>query len=296
MLGQGAARPGKVWAMLRAKNLSRMRWLRHGFTTRAAGDMRQPAAQRRLCRALRPAGQPSRWQWSGLEQVHGCLVWGDAAADGAIAVTVGERVGDGQYTRQPGRLLAIRTADCVPILLADPSSRVVAAVHAGWRGTVRHVVETAVGEMRKEMGIQPEHLYAAIGPSIRSCCYQVGGEVVEAFRSQFAYAEELFQPAEPDPVRSRYPMLFMTGAPPGHPYDPRWNAERPVGLDLALANRRQLVSAGVAEAQIEVLPYCTYCHLRQFYSFRREGEAAGRMAAVIGILPTARARQKVRRK
>lgn len=271
--------------MLRAKNLSRMRWLRHGFTTRAAGDMRQRAAQRRLCHALRAAGQRSGWQWSGLEQVHGCLVWGNAAPDGVAWSRAGEPAGDGRFTDQPGRLLAIRTADCVPILLADPDGRVVAAVHAGWRGTVQHVAATAVGEMRRALGVRPEHLYAAIGPSIRGCCYQVGREVVEAFRSQFAYADELFQPAEPDPVRSRYPMLFMTGAPPGHPYDPRWNSERAVCLDLALANQRQLVSAGVPEAQIEVLPYCTYCHSRQFYSYRREGEAAGRMAAVIGILP-----------
>lgn len=272
--------------MLRAKNLSRQRWLRHGFTTRRAGDMRQPSPQRRLRQILAGTGHaPAHWRWSQLEQVHGCLVWGDAAAISGGRLRSGEAAGDGMFTRRLGRLLAIRTADCVPILLADPHRRVVAAVHAGWRGTVRRVVEKAIGAMRQEVGVRPEDLVAAIGPSIRVCCYQVGNTVVEAFRSQFAYADDLFQSAEPDPVRSRYPMLFMTGAPPGHPYDPRWNPDRQVRLDLALANQRQMAAAGVPEGQIEVLPYCTYCQPQRFYSFRRQGEAAGRMANVIGIVP-----------
>ncbi len=271
-----------------------MRWLRHGFTTRAAGDMRQVGNQRRFCRALGGPGGRRGWQWSALEQVHGCLVWRDPDA----LAGPGERVGDGLVTSQAGRLLVIRTADCVPILLADPEHRAVAAVHAGWRGTVLRVVEKAVGEMRAQFGSRPGRLYAAIGPSIRGCCYQVGSEVVEAFRSQFAYAEELFQPAESDPVHDRYPMLFMTGAPPGHPHDPRWNPERAMRLDLALANFRQLRQAGLRKENITVLPYCTYCFPRRFYSYRREGEAAGRMAAVIGILaaPATSARQRAGRR
>ncbi|MGH9536071.1 MAG: peptidoglycan editing factor PgeF [Terriglobales bacterium] len=264
--------------MLRAKTLRSLRWLEHGFTTRAAGDLRQPVRQRRLRQALRSASA-ARWRWAELEQVHGAVIWRiPADADGQ-----GRCVGDGLVTAAPGWLLTIRTADCVPVLIADPEHQVVAAVHAGWRGTVRRVVEKAVGEMRRQFGVRPQALRAAIGPSIRACCYQVGNDVVEAFRAQFAYAEELWHPAEPDPVASRYPMLFMTGAPPGHPYDPRWNADRPVRLDLAAASRHQLLAAGVPAGQIEVLPHCTACHPRQFYSFRREGEAAGRMAAFIGI-------------
>ena len=267
--------------MLRASNLSTLPWLDHGFTTRAAGDMRCAAAQRHLRQTIATA-HGGRWQWSFLEQVHGSLIWRVPRPAGAPRACVG----DGLVTAAPGRLLAIRTADCVPVLLADPEHRVVAAIHAGWRGTVQRVVEKAVGELRRQFGVQPAALRAAIGPRIGACCYRVGADVVEAFRAQFAYAEELFQPAEPDPVRSRYPMLFMTGAPPGHPYDPRWNPDRPVTLDLAAANRRQLLAAGVPTSQIQVLPYCTYCRSRMFYSFRRQGATAGRMAAWIGVRKT----------
>lgn len=267
--------------MLRAPILRSLSWLDHGFTTRAAGDMRRAAPQRRLLHGI-AAADGSRWQWSFLEQVHGSVIWRIPQPPGAPRICVG----DGLMTATPGRLLAVRTADCVPVLLADPQHRVVAAVHAGWRGTVQRVVEKAVGELRRQFGVPPTALRAAIGPRIGACCYRVGGEVVEAFRAQFDYAEELFQPAEPDPVQSRYPMLFMTGAPPGHPYDPRWNPDRPVTLDLAAANRRQLLAAGVPAGQIQVLPYCTYCRPRMFYSFRREGAAAGRMAAWIGIRKT----------
>ncbi len=94
--------------------------------------------------------------------------------------------GDGLMTAEPGILLTIRIADCLPVLLVDPQRRVVAAVHAGWRGALARVIEKAVGDMRRAFGSDPQKLIAALGPSIRACCYEVGEEVVEAFHGSFA--------------------------------------------------------------------------------------------------------------
>ncbi len=98
------------------------------------------------------------------------------------------RRADGLITNEPGLLLAIMVADCVPVLVADRKRRVVAAFHAGWRGTVKRIVETGIGRMRLEFGSRPEDLVAAIGPGIGPCCYAVGEEVISEFDSQFAYS------------------------------------------------------------------------------------------------------------
>ena len=147
---------------------------------------------------------------------------------------------DGQLTDVPGLLLAVMTADCIPVLVADRKRRVVAAFHAGWRGTVKRIVEAGVGRMRLKFGSRPADLIAAIGPGIGACCYAVGEEVLSEFESQFAYASELFcQVDDADAVRRKYPMLFLTQRAPGHsPIGPSLH------LDLAEANRRQLLAAG----------------------------------------------------
>jgi YfiH family protein len=93
--------------------------------------------------------------------------------------------GDGLMTGEPGVLLGIQTADCIPVLLADRKNRAVAAFHAGWRGTLARIVENGVGRMRLEFGSKPEHLIASIGPGIGQCCYAVGEEVQQQFESQF---------------------------------------------------------------------------------------------------------------
>ncbi len=106
-------------------------------------------------------------------------------------------------TDEPGLLLAIQTADCIPVLVADRRRRAVAAFHAGWRGTVKRIVETGVGRMRLAFGSRPEDLVAAIGPGIGACCYAVGEEVLSEFESQFSYARELFREVfDADPVRN----------------------------------------------------------------------------------------------
>ncbi|HEY7837252.1 MAG TPA: peptidoglycan editing factor PgeF [Terriglobales bacterium] len=260
--------------LLRSPLLEAVPGLVHGFSTRDSGlrgrdfDLRRSAtAQRRFACAVYGAAAPLLQ----LRQIHSSLVWRDpkpgTAGDAAISPTT-------------GHLLAVRTADCLPILLVDLEHRAIAAIHAGWRGTLARIAEKTVGEMRAAWGTDPAQVRAALGPSIRACCYEVGEEIVQAFQARFDYAEALFQAAEDDPLRTRYPMLFLTGAPPGHPYDPRWNPAQPRRLDLAEANRRQLLAAGLAPAAIDVLPHCTACHPELFFSHRRG--ATGRMLSAIG--------------
>src|ERR1700730_5603957 len=99
---------------------------------------------------------------------------------------------DASISKTPNLLLGIQTADCVPILLLDPKKRAVAAVHAGWRGTIQRIVEKTIGRMKMEVTPQQRHVSSPIGPAIGECCYEVGTEVAAAFHSQFANAPEWF--------------------------------------------------------------------------------------------------------
>ena len=165
---------------------------------------------------------------------------------------------DGLMTAERGVLLAIQTADCIPVLVADRGGRAVAAFHAGWRGTVAGIVEAGVAQMVAEFGCEPGDLTAAIGPGIGACCYQVGDEVWQRFADRFEYAAELFTPV------------------PGAAGDQR-------KLDLTEANRRQLVAAGVPAEAIALVGGCTSCHPEIYFSHRAEKGHAGRMMSVIGL-------------
>lgn len=189
--------------------------------------------------------------------------------------------GDGVITDQPGILLAVQTADCIPVLVADRKRKVIGAFHAGWRGTVKRIVETGVGRMRIQFGSRPEDLIAAIGPGNGACSYAVGEDVLSEFESQFTYARELFcEVFDSDPVRTRYPMLFLTQRAPGHsPIGPSLH------VDLIQANRRQLLDAGLKPASIQVIGGCTQCEPELFFSHRGSRGHAGRMLSVIGIRP-----------
>jgi YfiH family protein len=190
--------------------------------------------------------------------------------------------GDAVLTADPGILLSVRTADCLPVLLADVRLRVVAAVHAGWRGALARVIEKTVGELRRLFASAPENLVAALGPAIGGCCYEVGDEVVDAFRARFIEAESFFfrppREKEANQFRSRYSLLFDTQAPPGH------RRERAkLHLDLAAVAQAQLTAAGLKPSAIHHSGYCTACHADLFFSYRREGAQAGRMMAAIGM-------------
>jgi polyphenol oxidase len=259
-------------------------WLRAGFSTRVGGvsraycaddapgelnlgftaaDDRELVMQNRRLFAEAVAGD-AQTPLVTLRQFHSNLV---VHADAADAKRERPRRGDGLIADKPGFLIAIQTADCIPVLVADPRQRVVAAFHAGWRGTVKRIVEEGVGRMRLEFGSRPEDLIAAIGPGNRACSYEVGDEVLMEFESQFTYGRELFREVfDSDPVKKKYPMLFLNQRAPGH---------GPMGP--------QLLAAGVSQKAIAVISGCTQCHDKLFFSHRGSRGHAGRMMAVIGI-------------
>ena len=274
-------------------------WLLSGFSTRTGGatsvyapgqragelnlgftpaDTRETALENRR-RFLRHVTGDASFPAVTLRQIHSSLIRRVTAADATPAEA---RVkGDGLMTADPGLLLAIQTADCIPVLIADRKNRAVAAFHAGWRGTLKRIVENGVGRMRLEFGSRPKDLVAAIGPGIGQCCYSVGEEVRSEFLSQFAYAEELFCDVyDSDPVREKYPLLFLTARAPGHS-----NIGPSLHLDLAEANRRQLLDAGLAPDAISVIGHCTSCRTDLYFSHRASHGFAGRMLSVIGTQP-----------
>lgn len=188
-------------------------------------------------------------------------------------------VADGAITDLPGALLSIQTADCVPVLLYDREHGAIGAFHAGWRGTAKRIVEKGVGMMRLRFGSDPAKLRAAIGPCIGPCCYAVGDEVIDAFHSQFDYAKLLFREVyDDDPVKTKYPLLFMTARAPGHS-----DIGPQTHLDLVEANRRQLLAAGVKAKHIWTSGLCTGCATDRLFSHRKEDGFTGRMMAVIGV-------------
>jgi polyphenol oxidase len=188
--------------------------------------------------------------------------------------------GDGLITATPGLLLAIQTADCLPVILVDTKNRAIGVFHAGWRGTVQRIIEKGVGEMHRCFGTCARDIKAAIGPGIQGCCYQVGEAVRTKFESQFDYAAKLFREVkESDAVREKYPLLFMNMRAPGH-------GELPpkLFLDLVEANRQQLLAAGVLSKDIDSSPLCTNCHPELLFSYRAEKGKTGRMLGVAGIV------------
>lgn len=224
-------------------------------------------------RATDANGDP--WPLLQVKQIHSSIVHRvSAPAKDPLA-------GDGLITKAPGLLLAIKTADCVPVLVVDIKRRVVAAFHAGWRGTVARIVEKGVGEMRHQFGSLPRDLRAAIGPCIRRCCYRVGHEVRAEFESQFSYADDLFEEVfDSNAIHVRYPLLFLNQRAPGH-----GDLGPEIHLDLVEANRRQLEDAGLREEHISVIDGCTACDTTRFFSHRAEFGKTGRMMAVVGIRP-----------
>jgi YfiH family protein len=300
--------------VLHADNLD-LPWLIHGFSTRLGGfsqaygghalnlgythDDSRDLVSRNRAAFFRALGAPG-WPLVSVRQIHSDLIWPVTAAgprppefttayDAQRATRNGKRetpfahAGDALLTATPGLLLSIRTADCLPILLADPRRRAVGIVHAGWRPTLRRIAEKAVGEMRRWFGSRPQDLRAAIGPGIHACCYEVGEEVREQFHSQFAYAGALFtETKDSDDIHARYPLLFLVQRAPGH-IEP--NLPVKIRLDLVDANRRQLLDAGLRPRHLSASPLCTACRTDLLFSHRAERGLTGRLMAVIAIKP-----------
>jgi YfiH family protein len=294
------ARRSKGVEILQAQVLEKISWVVHGFSTRIGGESRLAgksalnlgftdwdsraavAANRQL---LLGALGATKMSLMSLRQIHSDVAHIIAAPPGS---DIGESpCGDAIATAQPGLLLAVQAADCVPILLADTAQRAVAAVHAGWRGTLARIVTKTLGRMRQEFGTRPEDVVAAFGPAIGRCCYEVGPEVAQAFAAQFASAKDWFDGpfARLSEGEEPNPLPWLTMMPPGHQPDP----ER-VNLDLRAANRWQLIEAGVLAKRIAVSALCTKCRADLFFSYRREGPGTGRLMGVIGIRAASRSR------
>ena len=287
--------PGQPVPVLRAESLVGLQWLVHGFSTRQGGvsacyggkalnlgftqhdDKENVERNRKLfLEGVRAQSEDGRtWPLIQMRQIHSCVVHRASAPVNEVVA------GDGLITNTAGLLLAVKTADCVPVLVADVKRRAVGAFHAGWRGTIARIVEKGIGEMRRQFSSVPRDLRAVIGPCIRRCCYQVGTELRAEFESQFSYADELFEEVfDATALRVRYPLLFLNQRAPGH-----GDLGQEIHLDLVDANKRQLQDAGVREEHISTIGGCTACDTTRFFSHRAESGQTGRMMAVIGIRP-----------
>ena len=156
---------------------------------------------------------------------------------------------DALITDQPGLLVGVTVADCVPILVYDRQTHAVAAIHAGWRGTVGNIVTQTLARMQKQFGTQPTHCSAYVGTCIDECSFEVGAEVAAQFSASFVRVDTHTQ------------RSFV---------------------NLKAANQHQLLSIGIPNAQIEVSAFSTVLHNADYFSYRKEGGQTGRMLAVIG--------------
>jgi len=206
----------------RAQALEEISWLEHGFGTRLS----------------------SRWpdaaDLTTVQQIHS-----DKVLIADRAGCLGE--GDALISNQPGIALSVRTADCLPILMADTRNRAVAAVHAGWRGTLLEIVPKTVRAMGEQFGTSPEDLVIAIGPGIGACCFEVGPEVATQFSALFPERGDL---------------------------------NRRTKIDLVETNLRLLGRNDGSVRQIATSGLCTCCQADLFHSYRRDREQAGRMVSV----------------
>lgn len=196
--------------------------------------------------------------FTAAKQVHGANVCrvteaergrGAHSHDDAIPST------DALITDVPGVPIGVFTADCVPVFLFDPARPAVGVAHAGWRGTAKSIAQKTAEKMREEYGSNPAEMWAAIGPSIGPCCYEVGLDVHRAFRENFQYSAPLFRKT----------------------YEQKWH------LDLWLANRLQLEGFGLGKDRIIESRICSSCSSGEYHSARKHGPTAGRTLSVIGI-------------
>jgi YfiH family protein len=201
------------------------------------------------------------WTLAGCWQMHGAdvrIVHDQQEAQAKPGVLGDDVYCDALVSNTPKVLLAIKTADCVPVLLGDAKTGAFAAVHAGWRGTSASIVMKSIAQLKKEYGADAADLRAAIGPAARNCCYEVGSEVIERFKELFPQSDHLFTPTRAGHAR----------------------------IDLQTANRDQLIAAGVSPERIHVAPFCTMDRNDLFFSYRREKVVHGRVGRLMSVIGT----------
>ncbi len=165
------------------------------------------------------------------------------------------RQGDALATHLKGIAVAVQVADCFPVLIADTQTRAVAAIHAGWRGTLTRILSRTVSAMQEAYGCDPSSLLVAVGPGIRSCCYEVGEEMVDLYREEYRGVELASQ-------HLSQPGKYL--------------------MDLHAALHLQACEAGIDPARIFDMGLCTCCGAHEFFSYRRDGPRCGRMMGAIG--------------
>jgi len=225
----------------------------HGWTTRQLPLRGAPAIERAGWAAVAASAGLDADQLVRLRQVHGARVH-DAGA-GPSGVELSGPEADIVVSAQPDRVIAVQSADCVPLLMAGPDGRAVGAAHAGWRGTAAGVAGVSVRWLAERLGARPRSLRAAIGPSIGPCCYEVGAAVADQF--------------------------LAAGWTPGQTQAWFVSRDGATFLDLWRANADQLERAGVPADRIFVSRLCTACHADWFHSYRRDGPGTGRLAGYI---------------
>jgi hypothetical protein len=209
----------------RAQALEELPWLEHGFGTRSSSQW------------------PDTADLVTLRQIHS-----DKVLTAEQPRCLGE--GDALVTDRPGLTLTIRTADCLPILIADPEKHTIAAIHAGWRGALQGIVPKAVEALQERFGSRSEDLVVVIGPGIGACCFEVGPEVAVQFSGLFPERQDLSGRTK---------------------------------IDLVETIRRQLGRNGGRMRQVATSGLCSACRPDLFHSYRRDREAAGRMVTAICI-------------
>jgi YfiH family protein len=198
------------------------------------------------------------WALAGCWQVHGSEVrliktLSDAKpAEDAHGDTI---YCDAIVSDAPGVLAGVKTADCVPILIGDPTTGAFAAVHAGWRGTLAEIAAKTLTRLAAEYKTRPQDVHVAIGPAAGACCYEVGRDVIDPFRNSFPHQDIFRETRE------------------GH-----------ACINLLAANREQLVSAGVEPNKINIAPLCTMCRTDLFFSYRREKNVAGKVGRLMSVI------------
>jgi YfiH family protein len=218
----------------------------------------ESAAQHLTCQARSRTDSPladmvGECRFVAVRQVHGTdvLVVGNHVPSREVL----EQGWDALITDEPGVCLTIKTADCVPVLLFDSVRRVIAAIHAGWRGTLAEIIPKTIETMRKRYGSLPRAMWVAIGPSAASCCYEVDEPVLSRLREVFPDWSLVVR--EADDHRAK--------------------------LDLRQLVRCQAEGVGVPALQISVADHCTICEPDLFYSYRREGSVRGTMISGIAL-------------
>lgn len=199
------------------------------------------------------------WTLTGCWQIHSAdvrVVENEAAARPTPDVLGDDQYCDALVSNVPRILLAVKTADCVPILIGDHESGAFAAVHAGWKGTAASILRRTIDQLSSKYAAKPENLRAAIGPAANVCCYEVGPEVISQFKELSSQAESL-----------------IVSTHDGH-----------ARIDLQKFNREQLIGAGLLPDRIHIAPYCTMDRTDLFFSYRREKTLHGRVGRLMSVI------------